>query len=139
MTDGWVGAMQPDPMVERTSEGLRASAAVPQRPSERHLVFVPRTPGPVVPVATGSARHEDELDAIVDEMFGPTTEERPGVFDVLLAAGGVALLAWALVAGAAPWVVVLGVAALALGLALPVRSLVRRYRSASDARRLRSV
>jgi len=131
--------MQHDYMVERTSDGLDATGAVPSRPSERLMVLVPRTPGPVVPVATGSGRPDDDLDAIVDEMFGPTTDERPGVFDVLLASGGVALLAWALVAGAAPWVIALGIAALVVGLALPVRSIVRRYRSASDARRLRSV
>jgi type IV secretory pathway VirB2 component (pilin) len=92
----------------------------------------------VVPLQAGAAGPRDELDALVDDVFGPSTDERPGPFDLLLVIAGVILLAWAVLTGAASWVAVVAVVAIVLGLALPARSVVRRYRGAAAARRMRS-
>lgn len=105
----------------------------------RRLVLVPLEVGPIVPLERGDgSRARDELDELVDEMFGPSTEERPGPFDLVLLIGGALLLAWAILAGGPAWVAVIGLGALVLGAALPARSLVRRYRHAAATRRLRA-
>lgn len=111
-------------------------SASPQADRERRLVVVPQQAGPIVPLRAGEGGPQDDLDQLVDEVFGPSTDERPGFFDLLLLTGGAVLLAWALVSGAAAWLVVVAVVAIALGMALPARSLVRRYRAAAVARRV---
>jgi hypothetical protein len=102
------------------------------------LVVVPREVGPVVPLDRGATGPKDDLDALVDEVLGPSTDERPGPFDFLLMGAGAVLLGWAVLTGAAGWVVLVAAVAIILGLALPARSLVRRYRGARVSRRLRS-
>lgn len=103
----------------------------------RMLVLVPRQPGPITHLRVGESGPRDELDVLVDDVFGPSTDERPGPFDLLLLGGGAALLAWALLGGAATWVVAAAIAAIVLGMALPARSLVRRYRAAAASRQVR--
>ncbi len=98
------------------------------------IVIVPRDPGPLVPMFAGD-RPPDELDALIDEVFGPSPQARPGPFDVLLVVGGSVLFAWSLLGGSTLglW---LGVIAVLLGLALPLRAL-GRHRSARRENRLR--
>ena len=75
---------------------------------------------------------------LVDDVFGPSTDERPGAFDLILTGAGAVVLAWALLTGADTWLVLVAISAMVLGMALPARSLVRRYRGVRAARRLRS-
>jgi hypothetical protein len=110
----------------------------PASPRARRLVLVPREIGPMVALDQGAGGPKDDLDALVDEVFGPSTDERPGPFDLALLVAGAILLAWALLTGAATWVIVVAVAAIVLGAALPARSLVRRYRGAAASRRIAS-
>jgi hypothetical protein len=111
-----------------------STRVTPVEPAEpdapRRLVVVPRTPGPLRPLGRDE-RQGDEIDEIIDEAFGPTTDERPGMFDIVLVLGGGALIAWSFLSGGAgPWFAI-GLILLILGIALPARSLVR----AAGARR----
>jgi hypothetical protein len=54
------------------------------------FVVVPWTPGPLI-VPTSDERTRDEVDELVDELFGPDVDEKPGWFDAGLVAAGVAL------------------------------------------------
>jgi hypothetical protein len=130
--------MRPAAMIEQPPDGLPAVPGHPAPPDERRLVLVPHEQGSIVPLEIGQGREVDDLDVLVDEVFGPSTDERPGAFDVLLLLGGIALLVWALLARSALWVVILAGAAIVLWKALPARSLFRRYRGARTARRIRS-
>jgi hypothetical protein len=75
----------------------------------------------------------------VDDIFGAPTDERPGTFDAALLVLGAGLLAWAILTRATGFPLVLAIAAMILGLALPARSLVRAYRRRAAARQQRSV
>jgi hypothetical protein len=130
--------MEPGFVTEQPGGERRATLTTPVSHDARRLVVVPREVGPVVPLQQGAAGSKDELDALVDDVFGPSTDERPGPFDLLLLVVGAVLLAWAVLAGAAAWVVIVAVAAIVLGMALPARSLVRRYRGVAASRRLHS-
>jgi hypothetical protein len=103
----------------------------------RSVVVVPRAPGPLRRI--GADERTDELDELIDEVFGPTTSEGPGLFDVALVAAGVGLVAWSFISGGSgPWFVV-GVFLVILGVALPARSLLRVARSRRQSRRKRRV
>lgn len=95
----------------------------PDAPLERFVV-VPRTAGPLTDPDAGR-RPGDDLDEIVDEMFGETTDEGPGPLDLILFLGGLALVVWAVATRASGLAFWTGVVALLLGLALPARSIVR--------------
>jgi len=125
-------------VTEQPAIESRESAAIPGRPGERRLVVVPHEVGPIRPLRQGAAGPKDELDALVDDVFGPSTDERPGVFDLLLTAAGAVIFAWALLTGAATWIVLVATVAIVLGMALPARGVVRRYRGAKASRQLRS-
>ena len=101
------------------------------------VVIVPRRPGPLRVLGTDATRQPDELDALIDELFGATTDERPGLFDVGLVVVGALLMGWALLTPAAGLALPIGVASLILGLALPARALVRRGRGRRQTRRER--
>ncbi len=130
--------MEPGLATERLEDERPVAPVTASTPGTRRLVVVPREVGPIVPLAQGDAGPKDDLDVIVDEVFGPSTDERPGPFDLLLVIVGAILLAWAVLTGASTWVAVVAVAAIVIGMALPARSLVRRYRGVADSRRLRS-
>ena len=105
-------------------------AEAPDEPHPpRRLLVVPSAPGPLRPLE--AAPGPDELDALIDEVFGRTTDERPGPFDIVLVVGGAALIGWGFLTSAPGWLA-LGAIGLVLGLALPVRQLMR---SSSDRRR----
>jgi hypothetical protein len=95
---------------------------------ERERVVVPWAPGRVARVP-GAA--PSDVDVVLDELFGPADTGGPGWFDVVLVVAAVVLV----LRGFVP----LGVVALVLGLALPVRSLARRVRRGVRRRRYRSL
>jgi hypothetical protein len=101
-----------------------AKAAVHPR-----TVIVPRRPGSLREYQPRSRRPRDELDDLIDELFGPTTDEKPGRFDVVLSVGGLSLAAWAIVLGGPSVALWIGIGAIVLGLALPARAVLRRFAS----------
>jgi hypothetical protein len=99
------------------------------------LLLVPRVPGPLLAVDLAMGRPRDDLDLMIDDLFGDPVEERSGVIDVVLVIAGVALLLWTAL-GATPIAGIVGVVALVLGLALPTRDALRRLRGRRIAARL---
>jgi len=93
--------------------------------ADDHLVVVPHSPGPLVPLDP-PRRGRDELDELIDDLF-PDTDEGPGAFDAALVAVGLVLLGWRL-AGGPPLALAGGLVALGLGCVLPVRWLAQRLR-----------
>jgi hypothetical protein len=114
---------------------MARSAADTVASEDAEVVVVPRQPGPLSPLG-GRARPQDELDVLVEDMFGESTDEGPGVFDLVLLGLGAAISVWAFLSGAGMGWTALGVILVVLGLALPARSILRTYRSRS-ARRVR--
>ncbi len=97
-------------------------------------ILVPRTPGRLLPVDQRAHRQRDDLDQMVDELFGEPTEERPGRLDAALVILGLAVLGWGLISGQSSDVFFLGSAVILLGLVLPLRSVRQRIRSRKAAR-----
>jgi hypothetical protein len=117
------------------SSAVEPGAVEPVAPT--HQVIVPRTPGPLRILGLIDARPTDELDEAIDDLFGPTTDERPGRFDAALIAGGLALGGWAMFADGGGLAMASGVILLLLGIALPARAIIRfiRYRGVDLERR----
>lgn len=90
------------------------------------VVVVPDRPGSLRRLP--GARTPDEVDELLDELFGPADDGGPGVADAVLATGGGAAVVTGLVVSA-PVVLGLGVGAVVLGSILPARSLYRQVRS----------
>lgn len=90
------------------------------------VVVVPDRPGPLRRLP--GTRTPDEVDDLLDELFGPADDGGPGVADAVLATGGGAAVVTGLVVSA-PVVLGLGVGAVVLGSILPARSLYRQVRS----------
>lgn len=130
------GATEVVTMADDRSQGSTRLVAELEREEHgpRQLVVVPRSPGPLYPLDAGRRPEGDELDEIIEDVFGPTTDERPGAFDVALIIVGVGLIAWSWISGGGFWLV-LGLVVLVLGVALPARSLVQAGRSRRVARR----
>ena len=57
------------------------SADASKAADHSRTVIVPRRPGPLRQYQPRSPRPRDELDELIDELFGPTTNEKPGRFD----------------------------------------------------------
>jgi hypothetical protein len=110
--------------------GPMATALDPGELAEARFLVVPPDPGPLRSLAR-PARDRDELDDLVDDLFGQPSDERPGAFDIGLIVAGVAGVAWAIIGGGVG-PLVLGAVLLALGLALPAQ---RVARSVGDRRR----
>ncbi len=116
-------------MPDRTEPVSRATTTISR------IAIVPSHLGPLR--ALSEEARGDDVDKAIDELFGETTDERPGLFDFFLLASGVALIGWAVAMNASGPALPLGVAALVLGLALPARSLVRAGRARRRARKQR--
>jgi hypothetical protein len=99
------------------------------------IVVVPRAVGPILRVTGPHRRPLDELDVLIDDVFGETTTERPGWFDIGLLAVGAAALAWSLLGAGPTWAGAIGGLLILLGVALPARSVIRTLRSRQAARR----
>jgi len=111
----------------RTSS-LAAGTTEQTSSGERHrMVVVARRPALLREQDGSPQRPRDELDDFIDDLFGATTDEKPGRFDVGLVVIGLALLVWASILGGPGSALWFGFAAILLGLALPVRSAVRRF------------
>ncbi len=103
------------------------SAAEGQIREQRRMVIVPRRPGLLREFQAKPGRPRDELDEFIDELFGATTDEKPGPFDAGLIIVGLVLAAWAVILGGPSIALWFGIASFVLGLALPVRAALRRY------------
>lgn len=103
------------------------------------IVIVPRRPGPLLRPPRPD-KPDDEIDEIVDELFGETTPEQPGRLDLVLLAGGLALGTWAWLTSAGALWLVLAATLFLLGAALPARSALRAYhRRRLDRARRRAI
>jgi hypothetical protein len=107
--------------------------------TSRHpeLLVVPHRPGPLIELPPEHRR--DEIDDVLDELFGEAPRDAPGAFDIVLVAGGAALAIAALVAGLPTWLLGLGVACAAFGLILPLHHVWTRIGRARSLRRIREV
>lgn len=83
------------------------------------IVLVPGSPRPLL--RPGGRRPTDGLDDLIDDLL-PDTDEGPGLTDAALIAGGGAVVAWSVLASPPVLATSAGVAALALGCILPLRS-----------------
>lgn len=104
-----------------------SSATEDQSMDPRRMVIVPRRPGLLREFKAAPGRPRDELDDFIDELFGATTDEKPGLFDAGLIVVGLVLAVWALILGGPSLALWFGIASFVLGLALPVRAGLRRY------------
>lgn len=119
------------------SLGAVEQSVITQVETIGHLVVVPRRTGPLADV-DAAGRPADELDTAIDEMFGETTDERPGTFDAVLVVGGGGVAAWALLTSAQGPLLFIGIVTALLGIALPARSLARAARRKRQMGRRRS-
>jgi hypothetical protein len=128
------------PVDEARSDGaelaLRPLVAPSDGTAERMLV-VPREPGPLHDL-TQLERSPDDLDAAIDDVFGAATDERPGVFDLVLLVVGVGLVGWAWLNPGATVALVIGLAAILLAVALPGRAALQAVSTRRAARRRRA-
>ena len=120
-------------------QGVRTQPhALPPVEAIGHLVVVPRATGPLLDLDASRGRTVDDLDEAIDDLFGETTQEPPGLLDAALVSGGVLVAGWALLSSAPVPVLILGVATALLGVALPARAVVgvsRERRQAATRRR----
>jgi hypothetical protein len=107
--------------------------------TSRHaeLLVVPHRPGPLIELPP--ERRRDEIDDVLDELFGEAPRDTPGAFDAVLVAGGAALAVAALAAGLPAWLLWLGTACAAFGLILPLHHAWTRIVRARSLRRVREV
>ena len=77
-------------MAEPMAGDKPASGSTGDTSDREPVVIVPRGPGPILRPKSAT-RPDDELDELIDEMFGETTDEQPGRLDVMLLVGGIAL------------------------------------------------
>ncbi|MGB8861932.1 MAG: hypothetical protein WCC60_21935, partial [Ilumatobacteraceae bacterium] len=101
----------------------------------RAAVIVPARPGPLVRLRD-LERGRDELDELLDDVFGEPDDRGPGPVDAVLVVGGLGAIIGGQAASLPTAVTVCGAAAVGLGAVLPLRSLWRRVGSARRASRL---
>jgi hypothetical protein len=99
------------------------------------ILVVPRRPGPLVALAPAVA-DRDDLDELLDDLFGEAPADGPGVADVVLAVGGLVLVLLARQDVVGDWAYVVGGAGIALSLVLPVRAVLTGARRRREARGL---
>ena len=96
------------------------------------MVIVPVEPGPIVALGD-RVDDRDEIDAVLDELFGPVDTGGPTKVDVILLAIGAAVVVAGLTRSSAALVVV-GAILVLLGAVLPVRSLWHSFHARRDHR-----
>jgi hypothetical protein len=114
---------------------------VNERQPDVHLraaVIVPARPGPLVRLRE-LERGRDELDELIDDVFGEADDRGPGPVDAVLIVGGLGAIIGGQAASLPTAVTVCGATALGLGAVLPLRSLWRRVGSARRSSRLQSL
>jgi hypothetical protein len=104
----------------------------------RACVVVPARTGPLVPLRD-LERGRDELDELIDDVFGESDDRGPGPVDAVLVVGGIGAIIAGQAASLPVAVTVCGSAAVALGAVLPLRSLWRKGGSERRASRLQSL
>lgn len=104
----------------------------------RSVVVVPARPAPLVRLQD-LERGRDEIDDLLDDVFGKPDDRGPGAVDAVLVAGGLGTVIGAQAASLPTVFTVGGAVAVALGAVLPLRSVWRRVTAARHARRLRSI
>ncbi len=92
------------------------------------VVYVPRQPGPLVNPRSPSKR-PDEIDDVLDDLFGSEDERGPGVADAVLIGAGITALVGSQLFDMATFVTVLGVGMILLGSILPIRWALQRLKS----------
>jgi hypothetical protein len=107
--------------------------------TSRHseLLVVPHRQGPLIELPP--ERRRDEIDDVLDELFGETPGDSPGAFDAVLVVGGAALAVAALVVGLPAWVLVVGLVCAGFGLVLPLHHAWTRIAGERSLRRIREV
>jgi hypothetical protein len=110
----------------------------PRRLDVAHTVVVPSRPGPLVRLADVDGER-DEIDTVLDDVFGAPDDAGAGPLDAVLLLGGAAAVIAGLTSLVPTWVLVAGVAAFCLGAILPLRSFWRRAAAARRVARLRSM
>lgn len=104
----------------------------------RAAVVVPARPGPIVRLQD-LERSPDDVDELLDDVFGEPDERGPGPVDAVLVVGGLGAIIGGQAASLPTIVTVGGAAAVVLGAILPLRSLGRRLGSARRAARVKSL
>jgi hypothetical protein len=104
----------------------------------RAAVIVPARPGPPVRLRD-LERGRDEIDELLDDVFGEPDDRGPGAVDATLVVGGLGAIIGGQAASLSTVVTVCGAAAVALGAVLPLRSLWRSVGSARRASRLQAL
>lgn len=102
------------------------------------VVVVPTRPGPLRRLDDAN-RGRDDVDDVLDDLFGEPDQRGPGIADAVLVAGGAGLAAAGQLASLPTVITVIGIAAAALGLVLPARSAWRRAGVSRRTRRLAAV
>jgi hypothetical protein len=98
-----------------------------------HVLVVPRSPGPLLDLAPSLAQRDD-LDELLDDLFGEPLPDGPGVADIALVVLGIIGLALGVTGVLGAWASVAGAVAVVLGLVLPVRALAAGVSRRRDAR-----
>lgn len=106
--------------------------------TENPVIVVPWTPGALIALDPKKRPDRDELDELLDEVFGETTHEGAGAFDVAMVIGGAGLVVATEVAGLSNGLLAVGIGAIGLGLILPIRDLWQRAIRRRAARRLQT-
>ncbi len=89
------------------------------------LVYVPRRPGPLITIPTRATR-TDEIDDVLDDLFGEDDHRGPSATDAVLVAAGVGAIAIGQLADLPGAITVVGAGLIGLGAILPIRSGTRR-------------
>lgn len=84
-------------------------------------------------------RPRNEVDIVLDDMFGEVDSEGPGPTDALLIGGGACAAAAALIAGWPAAVLGAGLASIGIGSILPIRSTIRRGKKLAQGRKVRKL
>ena len=91
------------------------------RSPDEHVVYVPRRPGPLLTVQT-LATPSDEIDEVLDDLFGAEDDRGPSATDAVLVAAGLGAVAVGQLTDMSGAITVVGVGLILLGAILPIRT-----------------